>query len=331
MFQDLRKDLFSVRILIALLIIATSIYLFQVFWQLFGLFSDIIIIIVSAWIVSVILDPLVGYIVTNLKTSRLFGTLIVYILVVTMVTLFIFMLIPTITIQIQELTKIVPGVVSNYPQFSTKWATVASSFLDNSLFYISYAAQFIFNALLILIFSFYFVVDKEKLDREVFELTPAKWHKNIHFIQEVIENAFGSFLRVQVILGIIIGVTTWIVLTLLKVDFAASTSFIAGLLAIVPFIGPILALIPPVLVTLISNPTVAFIVLLILVLIQQVIFNIIGPRLLGNAFKIHPAIIFASILIGTRIAGPIGSVIAVPIAGSITIILREFGHRFGKS
>ncbi|HEX9008024.1 MAG TPA: AI-2E family transporter, partial [Patescibacteria group bacterium] len=104
-----------------------------------------------------------------------------------------------------------------------------------------------------------------------------------------------------------------------------SVAFMAGVFAIIPLIGPVLAIILPVLVALLVDPFKALMVGLILFAIQQVIFNIIGPKLLGKAFRLHPAIILISLLIGLKFAGALGAIFAIPILGIGVVMVRKFG------
>jgi predicted PurR-regulated permease PerM len=134
-----------------------------------------------------------------------------------------------------------------------------------------------------------------------------------------------------VIFGIVSGVFTWLVLSFFLVDFAASISLLSGILTVIPLVGPLLALIPPVLVSLVTNPnnpTEAVIILAILLIFQQILFNAVGPKLMGKAFRLHPIIVFLSIIIGFKVAGPLGGIFAVPFLGIGTVVLKELAHYF---
>jgi len=117
----------------------------------------------------------------------------------------------------------------------------------------------------------------------------------------------------------------------MRVDFAASTAFLSGLLAMVPMLGPIFGIIPPIFIAFIVDPFKALIVFIILILVQQLIFNIWGPRLIGRKFSIHPVIVLLSFVIGLRVAGIMGAILAIPILGIISLIIRDLGHRFISS
>ena len=190
--------------------------------------------------------------------------------------------------------------------------------------------QFLVNLVTILILSFYLVIDKDNLNRKLFALTPRRFHTEIKFVQKVIDQSFASFVRIQILWGIIGGIITWIVLTIFGINFAGSTSLISGILTAVPVIGPIIGVIPPLLVTLVESPDRALVIFLIIFVIQQFIFNAIGPKIIGNAFNINPVIVILSLLLGIKIAGVTGAVFAIPVASIILIVGREYYNFYFK-
>lgn len=331
MLDDLKKELSSFRLLASLLTIAISIYLFGVLWQFLQNFFDIIIILVVAWLLSFILEPLVDFIVKFTKFSKVISSLIIYSLFAVLFSVMIFIFIPVVSSQFQSLSRLIPEFLSSYPRYLDAWNNAVLKSADIFINLIPSIATLFINIIFVLFLSFYLIVDKEKINDEIYKLAPKGWHENLKFIQKVIDNTFSSFLRIQLIFGIISGISTWVVLTIFGVNYAASVSLLAGILTVIPLIGPILALIPPIFIVLAVNPnntTGAFLIFAILLLIQQIIFNFVGPKLMGKAFKLHPAIVFLSIIIGYKVAGGFGAVFAVPALGILVIVLKELGHYF---
>jgi predicted PurR-regulated permease PerM len=96
-------------------------------------------------------------------------------------------------------------------------------------------------------------------------------------------------------------------------------------------VGPILGIVPPFFVVLIThpeNPFLAVAIFAILLLIQQIASNAIGPKLMQRAFKLHPIVVLLSILIGFKVAGPLGAVFIVPVLGIFVIVLKKLGYHF---
>lgn len=331
MIEEFKKELTSFRLLAILLTVAVSIYLLQIFSQVVGTFSDVIIIVILAWLLSFILEPAAYAISKFAKISMVLSTLIVYLMIAAVFALGALIFIPTVISQLQTLSAIAPLYLSFLPKSMQSWNFNFATAFDNLVVYIPSVAQSLISIILILILSFYLIVDKERITNEIYNFTPRKWHEHLKFILKVIDDTFASFLRVQVIFGILAGITTWIVLTIFGVSFAASTSLLAGILTIIPLIGPLLGIIPAAFVVLIAdptNPTKALLISAILLLIQQLFFNILAPKLMEKTFKLHPIIILLSFIVGAKIAGPMGAIFAIPVLGIISIIFRELGHYF---
>lgn len=328
MLDELKKHFSSIQILIILSIIAVGLYVFQTIWQVLGIFSDIFVMLISAWLISFILEPAVNQLTKVTKMYKIASALVVYMIFLGFIAALLFFFLPTVTTQLQSLIQLLPKYFASYPAFINKWGDLVSTSLSNSLTIIPSVANFFFNAFLTLIISFYFIIDKEHINQEFFNLLPKKWHRDAQFTQEVIDSTFASFLRVQLVFGIICGLATFLVLSIFGVEFAASTAFIAGLLTMVPLLGPVLGIVPPALVAFITDPNKALFVFIILLAMQQVVFNIIGPRLLGRAFKLHPVIVLLSFVVGLKIAGGIGAILAVPVLGILIVVIHRLSRHF---
>jgi len=328
MLEEIKRQFTSVSILITLLIIAVSIYIFQIAWQLLGNFSDVIIILIIAWLLSFILEPFVDRITHLAKVSKIIAAFIVYILFFGIVAATIFLFIPQVSSQMQSLLQVLPRYLNSSSPLLHRWIALTTSYLDNSLPILSGFAQFFLDLFLVLIISFYFIIDREKINKEFYNLTPKKWHQHMSFIQELIDSTFASFIRVQLVFALLSGIGTWIVLRIFNNDFAASTALLSGILTIIPLVGPVLAIIPPLLIPLLTNTTQAIFIFLALVIMQQIIFNVIGPKLLSRAFKLHPVIVLLSFLIGYKLAGGFGAIFAVPVLGILVVVIHEISHHF---
>ncbi|HSW96713.1 MAG TPA: AI-2E family transporter [Candidatus Saccharimonadales bacterium] len=328
MLPEIKKNLTSFKILVTLLIITVGIYLFQIFSQVLANFSDVIIILICSWLLSFVLSPFVNALTITLRISKIISAFIVYAVFFALIAVIIQSFIPTVYQQIQQLVQILPKYINAAPPFMHNWLGIASTYLDNSLPILSSVATILFDMSLVLIISFYFVIDSERINKELYELTPNKWHKDMEFIQHVINTTFASFIRVQLLFGLLAGVATWIVLRIFNVEFAASTALLSGILAVIPMVGPILTIIPPLLLPLLTNTTQALIIFVILLAIGQLIFNIIGPKLLSKTFKIHPVIVLLSFLVGFKIAGTLGAIFAVPVLGIIIIVFHQLSRHF---
>lgn len=326
--EELKKQFTSVNLLVTLLILAVGIYLIQELWQVLGIFSDVIVVLFSAWLVSFILEPAVDTLNSLTRIPKIFSAFTVYTICFALLAGAINLFIPVVNKQIQILGKNLPTYVNTAPPFVHKITDSGYNYLENSVVILPSVATFLFLVFIVLIISFYLVIDKEHIQKEIYKLIPRRWHHHIMFTQELIETTFGSFLRVQLLTGVIAGIFTWLLLQILGNQFALATALISGLLTMVPFAGPVLGIIPPVFITFLQDPTQGLLVFLILLIMQQILFNIVVPKLLGNAMKLHPIVVILSFIIGYKLFGPLGAVFGVPVLGVLIVILHRLGNHF---
>lgn len=334
MFSELKSQYGSVKLLVTLATIAVSIFLLQILWQVISNFSDIIIMILLAWLLSFILEPLVLFINKVTKLPKIFGAIIVYSFFAIIIGIFVFIFVPVVIGQFKSLSEIIPSSLTAFPDILKSWNNTAIKSVDIFISLIPSLATILIDAILMLILSFYLVVDKERITREIYNFAPSSWHKNLKFIQTVIDSTFASFFRIQVIFAIIAAISTWLVLTIFGVSFAASISLLTGILTLIPVLGQFLGAIPPAFIVLITNPSAPYesvLIFVVLVLIQQIVFNLIGPKLMGNVFKLHPLVVFLSIIIGYKIAGAIGAVFVVPVLSILVIVIKRLAPYFINS
>lgn len=328
MLDEIKRNYSLIRILIILLIIAVGGYVLSLVWVVVSKFLDIFAILISAWLLSFILEPVVDRIERIFRVSKVISTAVTYLLTCVLIAVVVIGYIPMVASQIESLSKTIPHYMQSAPPLVVAINESFSGQISNTVILIPSVAQFLFLAFITLILSFYFIVDREKINKEFFNLVPKSWHNILRFTQKVINDTFISFLRVQLFFALSSGVLTWAILLIFNIQFAASIGFIAGVFAFIPLIGPFLALIPPVLFALLADPAKALLIFVILLIAQQITFNIIGPKLLGKAFQLHPAVILISFLIGMQFAGAIGAVFAIPVLGISAVMIRRFGHYF---
>lgn len=328
MLDGFKKQSVLISVFLLLASAALGIYLFQIFWNILGFFSDVLIILFSAWILSFILGPAVDGLVKYFKVSKAIAATIVYLIFFALFAFAVLSFVPVVTSQYFALVKVLPKYQQTFPYYVNRATQITLTAVGDSLTLIPAIGSFLVGLIMVLITSFYFVVDKDTINKELFFLIPKKYHEHAAYVQQVIDNTFGSFIRVQIIFGIVAGFATWIIMSIFGIGFAASTALVAGILTIVPLVGGLFALIPPVAIALLVDPWKALFVLLSLVVMQQIIFNIIFPKVVGKALKLHPVVVIFSFFVGYKIAGSFGVIFAVPVIAVLLVILHRLGHHF---
>jgi predicted PurR-regulated permease PerM len=331
MLEQVKNQPTPLKILVLLLIAAVSIYLLQIAIGFLTGFSDIIIIVLVSWLLSFILEPVVHFISRITKLPKALSALFIYVFFGILFTAGILLLIPTFVTEFESFSKMIPKFLSQYPQAIQTWNKAITNSLGTLISILPSLANILVDIFLILILSFYFIVDKEKINEEILKIAPKNWHIHIRFFQSVIDSSFSSFFRVQVIFAVIGGFSAWIILTIFGIEFGAFAAVLAGLLTLIPVLGQFLGIIPPVFVALVTHPESPFEALItgaIMLAVQQIVFNVFGPKLLGKAFNLHPIVIFLSIIIGFKVAGPMGAVFVVPVLAIAVIVIKKLGIHF---
>jgi len=324
MLNELKKDLSSVKLLIILLTLAVSIYLLNFILDFLINFSDIIWILILGWLVSFIMEPFVEVFTKKLKLPRILSTVFVFSLAASLLVISFMIFLPDLIQQFVTLQKILPEALNSYPpQVQKGFENFYLSIISAPQNVIPSLTQFFISLITMLILSFYLVVDRENINKKIYTIAPIKYHEQIKLIQKITDSSFASFVRIQTLWGVIGGVITYVVLSIFGVHFAASTSLLAGILTAVPMIGPIIGVIPPLLVAILEKPDQAVFIFLTIFLTEQFIFNFLGPKLMSKAFNINPIMVILSLLIGIKVGGFLGAILAVPVISIIMVAGQE--------
>lgn len=176
---------------------------------------------------------------------------------------------------------------------------------------------------LAVVISVYWLTARRYALRNLLRATPRQYQPTISRIWIDTEEMLGGYVRGQIILGFAVGLASLAGLLLLRVPNALPLAVIAGLLEFVPFVGPIGAAIPAVLMGLTVSPLVALLVGVWYLIIQQVEGSYLVPRIMGNSVSLHPLIVLIAIFAGFQLNGVVGALLAVPLAGIMQIVLRH--------
>ena len=203
MLDEIKRELSSLKLLTILLTFAVGIYLLQFLLEFLRNFSDIILILVFGWLVSFILEPFVDIFTNYLKIPRVISTALVFVLAAILLILTFAIFIPDIISQFNSLEKVIPQFLSSSPPQIQKAVDNFIGSINNFSNLIPSVTQFVINLVTILILSFYLIIDKQNINKRLYAITPKKYHESIKFVQKVIDKSFASFVRIQLLWGVI--------------------------------------------------------------------------------------------------------------------------------
>ena len=192
----------------------------------------------------------------------------------------------------------------------------------------------IFGYLLLPVWVFYILKDRVALTEQFDRSLPATWRFDVWAVLRIARRVFGQWVRAQLILGITVGVFTFIGLLLLSrfVDpvfgrYAILLSVTAGILELLPIIGPIISAVPAVLLAATAGLEPVIAALVLYTLVQQVENNVLVPKIQGDAVEMHPAAVMFAIIIGGALAGLLGAILALPITAAARDVVRYLFRR----
>jgi predicted PurR-regulated permease PerM len=192
----------------------------------------------------------------------------------------------------------------------------------------------IFGYLLLPVWVFYLLKDRVALAGDFDRSLPSSWRFDTWAVIRIVRRLFGQWVRAQLVLGLTVGIFTFIGLIVLSrlVDpvfgrYAVLLSVTAGILELLPIIGPIISAVPAVLLAATAGlePVVAAIVMYTLV--QQVENNVLVPKIQGDAIQMHPALVMFAIITGGAIAGLLGAILALPVTAAGRDVVRYLFRR----
>lgn len=176
------------------------------------------------------------------------------------------------------------------------------------------------------VISYYFLGEGEFFYNKFMLLIPRNKRTATRNVFDDIDKILSRYVASQFLLSILIGGLTFIVLVSLKVDFPIILSVINGIANIIPYFGPIIGAVPPILMALLSSPSKALWVTVLLLIIQQVEGNILSPKIIGDSISMHPIIVIILLILGGKIGGFTGMVLAVPLGVVIKIIYEDINY-----
>jgi predicted PurR-regulated permease PerM len=188
----------------------------------------------------------------------------------------------------------------------------------------------IFAFIMALFLSFLILMGMDRTKSSIERWIPSAYLDEYHCLMYEIADVWRGFFKGQVIIGIVIGFLTWLQLALMGVSSAAVLAVFAGVISLIPTIGGIIALIPIGIVPLIGGSSVfvgtpnwliALIVIFINLLISQIIWNVVAPKILGDALELSLPVILIGVFIGSAVGGVAGAFLVAPIMSTIREIV----------
>jgi predicted PurR-regulated permease PerM len=341
----------STLVIIGLLVLA---------WFLFEIRQILILLFVSLFLAAA-LDGMVDSLEEK-KIPRAVSIIGIYLIFLLVMVVFISTLIPLIASQTLELALRVRDIVTNLAQgeqiwslpYTAKLQELVGEFLQsadqetiianlqggleqlgnqlqgiagNTFAAIKIVFNGALNAVMVMFLTFFMVVDEKGIDAFLLSLFPSRHARYIIAKSEAVKEKVGYWLRGQLKLMLAMAVLTYVVLSVLGVEYALTLAMIAGITELLPVIGPVIAAIPALLIGLNVSLMFALWILIAYIIIQQIEGNVLVPLIMNKAVGLSPLIIIIAMLIGYQFMGILGIMISVPLATAVSIFIKDYTAR----
>ena len=216
---------------------------------------------------------------------------------------------PEIRTQIERSTSDLSGLVS----------TAAVEALQRTAAVLTGSLGMLFGFAIVPFWMFYAMRDRPSLERNVLRAAPEGMQDDLRNVARMADHVVSRYIRSQLLLGLIVGTTVGIALTVMGIQLSLGLGLWAGITEMIPIIGPWLGAAAGLVIVAATDPGMLVWVLLVYFVVQQLENNFLVPRIQGHAVDLHPGVIIVLLAVAGAVWGLLGMVVVVPL----TAILRE--------
>lgn len=299
-----------------------------------------------AYILSLALNPIVNYLM-RFHLSKTKATLVVFIVLTVVIGFPLFKVIPVLSMQTRDIQYNLPQIeqyiINQYEvvtgfikaktgheiadgyvfQTLSQVETWASEFVVKVPNYLATLLEWIF---LVPFFTFFLIRDADSFKKTLLSFTPNTIFERFYYVIHVFNRQLGDYFFAKFVEAMIVGGIITLGLLVMGINNAVILGFAAGLTNIVPYVGPILGVIPAIILTMIeyglTSPTMGA-VLILYAVANAVDAFFVFPFLVSKIVNLHPMIVAISVIVGSHYAGITGMVISIPVVAALKLIITE--------
>lgn len=316
-------------------------------WKVLAMFSlvvilyfsrDVFIAVLLAVVIATALDPAVSWLETK-RIPRLLGTLMVYIVGIFIIALILYIILPVLLNELNGLlangSDIFGNMIETMGIKSTVLQTVAANLnqFTNELLggqtsmvaLLSQVLGGLLLAIIVFVVSFYLTIGRDGVERFLRAILPYSYHQGALAVYGHVRSKISHWFAGQLFLSLLMGVATLIGLSILGVPYAFILAMTAALFELVPYVGPIFAGGVAVLVAMNQSTTLGLYSLGLFIVLQQLESHMLVPAVNKYTTNLNPVIVIIALLIGGKVFGVVGVLLAVPLAVLFQEILKHRG------
>lgn len=325
----------------------SGVVLLYVLRSLLSSLSSFLILLLVSMFLSFAMEPAVNKLETR-GVKRGLGTALVFVVVIVASSLFGFLIGQVLATQITDLVNDAPKIITDLEGWLQRnisdeisLESLQSGFLESGgigeqltgvagdlVGFGTTLVNLLFNLFTILLFTFYLVAEGPRFRRMVCSMLPQHRQRRVLQVWDLGVEKTGGYISSRVVLALISAVAHWIAFVAFGLPSPLPLALWMGLVSqFIPVVGLYIAAAIPLLIALIDNPIAALWVLIFVLVYQQIENYGLQPRVTAQTMEIHPAVAFGSVLVGSALLGPVGTLLALPASATIQGFLSTVVER----
>lgn len=338
-----------------ILLLFIVIYVFLKLKPIWFPIIQIIGIVILPFLIAAFITYLLHPIIERLYESdlpRWLSILIIYLVFFGGLAFALYKGIPAFVVQVRDLAENIPSFTNQYRSWiatiQEQTATLPDGVqdkvyegiaagekaLDQLLSRVLDALKgFLNSALLIAIIpfiTFYMLKDIDLMKKAAWYLTPRKWRTNGQQFLRDVDKSLGGYVRGQLLVGTLIGTISALLFWLVKMKYPLLLGFIVGVTNVIPYFGPIIALVPILIIAATMSLKMVITAVIIVAVLQFLEGNILSPLVVGKSLHMHPLLIMFALLAGGEMGGIVGLIVAVPVLAIVKVSIIHARNNFAK-
>ena len=337
--MEINKQPININITSAAIIKVIAIFVLLYFLYLI---RDILTVFFVALVFSSALDPWVDWFKKR-KIPRSISVLFLYLAAFAVFGLILYLIIPIIIKEVNDMANNFPryfesiySKFSDLRDYSSKYGIadklkgsleIVSGYLSSTasgiFFTVTSIFGGIFSFILILVLTFYLVVEESAIKKLVWSIAPAKHQPYLMQLINRMQIKMGHWLNGQLVLGISLAVITYLGLLILGINYALILAIMVGLFSFVPYMGAFLGAIPGVFIAFTQAPLLAVFAIILFYIIHFIEVNFLYPKIMEKAVGLNPVVSILAMLAGFKLAGIIGAVLSIPVTTAAAVFIKD--------
>jgi predicted PurR-regulated permease PerM len=309
----------------------------------FGFLRAVVAPFFVALIISYILNPVVR-LLNERKVPRTIAVLLIYALFIASVTVVVMNVTPVLIRQIGELNEHMPeltmraqsivdglndnrmlpeSVRNGIHNAMVKAENSLAAYIEKVLDGIGATINMVLVAFIVPFLAFYILKDYQLIERTVLATVPRAHRKNVIKLVIDIDTALGNYVRGQLIVCFVVGLLAYIGYWLIGMPYALLLASLVAIFNIIPYLGPFFGAAPAVIMASTISLKMVLFVVIVNFLVQILESNVVSPQVVGRSLHMHPLFIIFALLVGGKLAGIAGLILAVPFFAVMKVIVQH--------